>query len=282
MGMSYIKMMKELDLALPDTSKLDYTKITRDKLWRRVYGYLVKIGVLSKLDKDTIVEIKDMIYDSDLYGIDNDRDNSRFDQNNYLIKNEINFIRIMIIKYICLDLDINCSCDTTYWDGFGNIDEIAKFVSINSIYDKVMELLNFTKADNYEYITPGLTINYLLLYYGVSDSVDNILMVNIHRYKKIKKILNQYIYAFSSICELRGKKNKKRLLEKLEADFIEIKNNSAKNVAIELQFMMMVKLSNHMSELREYKDVFELNGRDVTVPEKKISLFDRVRRRKIK
>lgn len=278
--MSYIEMIKKLNTSLPDTSVVDYRDISYDELWNRVYNFLLTNNLVNILAEDTIKKIKVVVFETNFVDLNKDK---KIGQNDYVVKNMLIFLRIMIIKYICLDLNVNCSCDEFYWNGFGNIEEIVEFISMNSIFNNVYQLIDFTSSDDNIYgFSPDLIINYLFLYYGICDIDNNILSEHVERYEKVRRTMMEFQYADSSIRDLRKRKRTHASLKKVNDEYTEIKKNCAKNVAINIQFMVIYKLSNRMQELRKYRDVLKFREEKQETVNSKTTILGRVRRRKKK
>lgn len=179
-NMSYVKIMKELDLVLPQTTQLDYTKVTKEELWDRIYNYLDKVVTLAWIEEETLEELKGLIRQYDVYGIKTrqlypkEEDYATFDQNNYYIKQMVNSLREKVIKIICEDRGFHHNDDACYGIAIGTVDEISEFVSYKSIEKNIRNLLTYTKEkhDRIRINDFGI-VDEIFLYYGLDEASYN-------------------------------------------------------------------------------------------------------------
>ena len=171
--MSYIEKMKELFISLPNPSEFDYTKVTKEELWEKIYNYFVKIGFSSEYlsSDEKIDELRRTIDNYNLYGKNKYLlygDGTDFDQNNYFIHRTINEIRLKILKIVR-------ASKRDYDSSVGEIEEIADFISIKIVEKFVTTLLTMSKEKGdlfrlKEFDISDIIFDYYLLDYDIYNA----------------------------------------------------------------------------------------------------------------
>lgn len=177
--LSYIEIIKKIDEVFPLVSKFDYTKISPEELWDKLYDALDEIGLIDRLDEGELDKLRTNITSPQgyvygrTYTVHSNVASSRehgFNQKNYFINNYvmqmreevfelleekhmIRFVRPGIRRYQGKDLI------EEYSDNMGSTDEVRKYIKPESIEDYIKELFDFTKEDN-----DNFNVDVLLLY----------------------------------------------------------------------------------------------------------------------
>ena len=177
--LSYIEIIKKVDEVFPLVSKFDYTKISPEELWDKLYDALDEIGLIDRLDEGELDELRKHItfQQGNVYGrtytvhsnVASGREHG-FNQKNYFINNKvmqmredvfelleekhmIRFVRPGIRRYQGSNLI------EEYSDNMGSTDEVREYIKPEFIEDYVKELFDFTKEDN-----DNFNVDVLLLY----------------------------------------------------------------------------------------------------------------------
>lgn len=193
--LSYIEIIKKIDEVFPLVSKFDYTKISPEELWDKLYDALDEIRLIDRLDEGELDELRKHITFQQQYvygrtytvhsNVASSREHG-FNQKNYFINNNvmqmreevfelleekhmIRFVRPGIRHYQGEDLI------EEYSDNMGSTDEVREYIEPESIEDYIKELFDFTKEDN-----DNFNVDVLLLYrtimhhYGFNADADEL------------------------------------------------------------------------------------------------------------
>lgn len=177
--LSYIEIIKKIDEVFPLVSKFDYTKISPEELWDKLYDALDEIGLIDRLDEGELDELRKHITFQQQYvygrtytvhsNVASSREHG-FNQKNYFINNNVMQMREEVfelleekhmIRFVSPGIRHYQGEDLIeeYSDNMGSTDEVREYIEPESIEDYIKELFDFTKEDN-----DNFNVDVLLLY----------------------------------------------------------------------------------------------------------------------
>ena len=193
--MTFMEISDRLNILFPPTTDFDYRDLVPEKLWRKVYDFIEKIGLLSKYTDEELIEIRKIItseqknnyhkkaviknnvvsnaeYSYEKNGVDVRQNIYGFDQNNYVIKQSVlrmkECVFTSILKKSRLRLDlITDEFDDMYNRNMGSLQDIKKHSYEEEIELYLVKLLTVSKEDNDFYrFKVDLFVRNVLLNFG--------------------------------------------------------------------------------------------------------------------
>lgn len=221
---TYFEIMNELDVALPSTVELDYTKLSSDELWERISDFLGSVGIRKEDFKSNYDWLELSVRNLSLYNKKRHAfgmNNEGFDQNNYSIKNAIAGIKIYIMNLI---KERFYACSNYYTDSFGSVDEIKSSIAPEMIEKYISDLLTITKENNDLFgVHSGYIADEILMRYGLSGERDDYVFISSLIDKAISNSSNMNGVIVVDIDQIRVDHDSQKFNEDVSSVIKEIK-----------------------------------------------------------